>query len=156
MPPGESARSSTATRAHSVERGCDGRGGEGPERHELQQPGRLVLVAQLVDDVLDRPGGGAERDDRARRILQPVRLERAEPSSGQPLEVGRDLFEDVEGGLERGRLLAAQLEVVVGHGERPLRRRARRVEHGVRDAVGADEASDVVVGEQRRPARRNA
>ena len=108
-----------------VERGCDGRRRERSKRHKLQQPGGLVLVAKLVDDVLDRSGGGAERDERARRVLQPVRLERAVPPACQQLEVEGNRFEDVEGGLERGRLLAAQLEVVVGHRERPLRRRAR-------------------------------
>ena len=149
MPPGESARSRTATTPASFE-GCrHGGDGEGPERHELQQPGRLAFVPQVVDDVLDRAGRGAERDDRTCGVLQLVLLERPEPSSRQLLEVGGDLVHDVESGVERCRLLAAQLEVVVGHREGPLRRGVSRVEHGVRDVVLADEARHLAVGKQR-------
>ena len=70
------------------------------------------------------------------------------PDSSSKLE-RQTSSSDVERGLERGRLLAAQLEVVVGHRERPLRRRARRCRARVRDAVVADEARDFVVGEER-------
>src|SRR5688572_24911031 len=87
-----------------TERCCDGRDRERPERHEFEQPGRLVLLAQLVDRVLGGTSGGAERDDGIRRVLQPVRLECAEPASGDELVVGRNLLENVESGLECGRL----------------------------------------------------
>ena len=156
MPPGESARSRTTTESTSAERGGDRRCREGPERDELEQPDRLAGVAQLVDDVLHRSRRRAECDDRGRRAVEPVLLDLAVAASAEQRELGSELDEDGGGRLDRGRLLAAELVVVVGHRERPLRRRPSDVEHGVGDAVLADEAPDGGVREQRRPARPSA
>ncbi len=149
MPPGESARSSTATRVQSSSAAATAAAGKGRKDTSFSSPTASSSSAELVHDVLDRAGRGAEGDDRALGVLQTVRLERPVPASRQPLEVGCHLVEDDEGGLERRRLLAAQLEVVVGHGEGSLRRRPCCVEHRVRDPVGPDEPNDLVVGQER-------
>ena len=64
-------------RVDAVEGGGESRGGERPERRQLEEANGPTLLAQLVDDVLDRSRRRAEGDDRRRRALEPVVLELA-------------------------------------------------------------------------------
>ena len=57
--------------------GRDRRGGERSERRQLEQADGLALLAQLVDDVLDRARRRAERDERRGGALEPVLLDLA-------------------------------------------------------------------------------
>ena len=149
MAPGESARSRTTTESTPLQ-GCrDRRGGERSERRQLEQADGLALLAQLVDDVLDRSRRRAEGDDRRGGALEPVLLDLAVVAAAEAGELGGELAERGRRGLDRGRLLAAELVVVVRHRERPLRGRARDVEYVVRDGVVADEVPDRRVREQR-------
>ena len=130
--------------------GCrDRRGGERSERGQLEQADGLALLAQLVDDVLDRSRRRAEGDDRCAGALEPVLLDLAVAAAAELGELGSELAERGRRGLDRGRLLAAELVLVVRHRERPLRGRARDVEHVIRDRVVADEVPDRRVREQR-------
>ena len=64
-PPGESERSSTITSGTSCEQAAKRVAGNGRNERIFRSADALAFVAQLVDDVLDRPRGRAERDDHA-------------------------------------------------------------------------------------------
>jgi hypothetical protein len=70
----------------------DGRRRKRPEGADSQQPDRLAPVAQLVDCLLDRAGGRAQRDDSSARTLEPIVVERSVASPGERLEL-RDLVD---------------------------------------------------------------
>ena len=98
-----------------------------------------ALEPQLVDDVFDRAAGRAEADDDVLRVVDTIALERAVAPPRDALEFVCDRLEGVECRVHRRELLMAQLEVVVGHREEPLRRRVRDVEHRSLDAVRVHE-----------------
>src|SRR4029079_9019005 len=108
---------------------------ERTERADLEQPDGVALAPQLVDDVLDGAAARAETDDRVPRGVERVRLDGAVAPARERLEVLRDLVEHLARILDRGELLMAELEVVVRHRERALRRRRADVEEGARDPV---------------------
>jgi hypothetical protein len=61
-------------------------------------------------------------------IATTVTLDSFELPARQALELEGHILEGGQRGLERGHLSAAQLEVVVGHGKRPLSSRVCQVE----------------------------
>ncbi len=77
---------------------------ERPERANLEEPGTVAVLTQLVDDVLDGAAGGAEQDDRALRVVEAVRLDGRVTSAAQVRELRGDEFEDLERRFERDRL----------------------------------------------------
>ena len=149
MPPGESARSSTETRTHPSSAAATAAAGKGRNDTSFRRPTGSCSSRSSSTTSLTVPAVEPSATIACVASVESILLERVEPSPGQPLEVGPDLLEDVDGSLERCSLLAAQLEVVVGHRKGPLRRRSGRVEHGVRDAVRAHEAGDVAIPKQR-------
>ena len=75
-PPGESARSRTATLSTSRSDTRTSWWGKRSEGSDLEQADGLALGAELVDDVFDRASGRAEADDHAPRVVELVRLDR--------------------------------------------------------------------------------
>ena len=106
---------------------------------DLEEPDRLALVAERVDDVLGRAGGRAEADEHALGVLEPVGVDELVPAAGEQRELAADLLDHRQRRLHRRLDLVLELEVVVRHRERPLRRHPAQVEQRIRDRVLADE-----------------
>ena len=125
--PGDAARSRTITSRASASAERSAAAGNGLNDTTRTRPTGSPVVAQLVDDVLRGSGGRAHRDERrARRprARTPRTRGYARPVSARQLlrQLGQRVARRVHGDVE----VMPELEVVVGHRERPLRGRPRR------------------------------